>query len=65
MVGGAGVVVSLVALRGKTAHGGGYGSRSPPGRRRSTLGGGLALHVTGVVPISYLGSMAIARCGHA
>ena len=29
MVGGAGVVVSLLALRGKTAHGGGYGSRSP------------------------------------
>ena len=27
---GAGAVVFLLAQRGKTAHGGGYGSRSPP-----------------------------------
>ena len=29
---GAGVDILLLALRGKTAHGGGYGSRSPPNR---------------------------------
>ena len=45
---GAGVDILLLALRGKTAHGGGYGSRSPrvSGRISEGHGSSLCNHVT-------------------